>query len=342
MSAKNITPKYSERSAAVELQYEMTPGEVLSSSRSGGLQFFSNSFKRGYGTDVFGCDENGLWLGAAEYADAPFRVDYAGNATLSSVTLDNTDLDDIADGTTYKRVNANEKSGAGYAYTGLDASGIIKKGFTDANLSAVSLPTNGIRVDSNGIYGRKSGATTFYLNTTGDAYFKGTIAASTITGTTVTGGTVQTASSGQRVVMNGTDSRLDWYDSSGNIAGRIYSNFVYWYLSNGTLMGSMGNISGAVTITGHNSNNITLIPGSGAQVQVSGDIYIVGELTMNDNIDVGSNWINNCGRITSANDVFPIPQRGSDPGSANNGEIYYNTAAHTFRAYKNGSWQNVF
>jgi hypothetical protein len=48
----------------------------------GGVSMFSNSFKRGYGDAVFGSDENGIWLGAADFADAPFSVDMLGNMTL--------------------------------------------------------------------------------------------------------------------------------------------------------------------------------------------------------------------------------------------------------------------
>ena len=50
-------------------------GTELMGQRSGGLSMFSNVFKRGYGDAVFGSDSNGIWLGAADYADAPFKVD---------------------------------------------------------------------------------------------------------------------------------------------------------------------------------------------------------------------------------------------------------------------------
>lgn len=51
----------------------------------GGLSMFSNAFKRGYGSAVFGSDHNGIWLGAADWADAPFRVNMSGNAVLNSL-----------------------------------------------------------------------------------------------------------------------------------------------------------------------------------------------------------------------------------------------------------------
>ena len=51
----------------------------------GGLSMFSNKFKRGYGDEVFGSDENGMWLGKAEYAGAPFRVNMRGQIYSGSV-----------------------------------------------------------------------------------------------------------------------------------------------------------------------------------------------------------------------------------------------------------------
>lgn len=138
-------------------------------------------------------------------------------------------LDDISDGGTYKRVTDSEKTGAGRAYNGLNSSYEIVKGYLLSQLDSVSLPTNGVRIDVNGVYGRKAGATTFYINSSGDAYFSGTVAASTITspdmsGGTITGTTVRTASSGTRVEMSGTDaSRVRFYYSS-TLVGFIKAN----------------------------------------------------------------------------------------------------------------------
>jgi len=82
---KNLSPKFKIKSAEVELQQPV--GLEQMGQRIGGLSAFSNSFKRGYGNAVFGSDENGIWLGAADWEDGPFRVDMAGNATASSMTI---------------------------------------------------------------------------------------------------------------------------------------------------------------------------------------------------------------------------------------------------------------
>jgi len=48
------------------------------------------------------------------------------------------------------------------------------------------------------------------------------ISGGTITGVTITGGTIQTASSGQRVVMNGSNNTIDFHDSNGVKRGIIW------------------------------------------------------------------------------------------------------------------------
>jgi len=39
--------------------------------------------------------------------------------------------------------------------------------------------------------------------------------------------------------------------------------------------------------------------------------------------------------------LFRVPRKASDPVSATNGEIYYNTATNKFRGYENGAWVNL-
>ncbi len=149
----------------------------------------------------------------------------SGHIILSTVVGD---LDDVDDGSTYSKTTFNDVIGAARGYNGLNSSYQIIKGYVNTVLSSVTLPANGVRIDVNGIYGRKSSVTTFYLDTNGDAYFAGTIGVSTITtpdldggtidGTVITGGTVRTASSGTRVEMNTSDvARIRFYFSSTQV-----------------------------------------------------------------------------------------------------------------------------
>lgn len=184
----------------------------------------------GKGSKVMRVDQSGLWLGAETFADAPFSVDMDGNVVATSLSLGTLSgtLDDIADGSTYAKTTLTAALGASYAYSGLNTSGEIIKGFLNSQLSSKSLPTNGVRVDANGIYGRSGGSTTFYIDTSGNAYFSGTIAASamsasTISGSTITGTTLTTATSGQRVVLTSTFAA--YYNSSGtNIVNTLASS----------------------------------------------------------------------------------------------------------------------
>lgn len=84
---KNLSPKssYQIKSASEELAIEYVAGALPFGESMGGVQMFSKSFKRGYGDKVFGSDDNGIWLGAADFADAPFSVDMDGNMTATSL-----------------------------------------------------------------------------------------------------------------------------------------------------------------------------------------------------------------------------------------------------------------
>ena len=81
---RDLTPRNAVRPASEELKYEVTPGELPMADNWGGFQVFSQSFKRGFGNDIYGVDQNGLWMGAAEFADAPFSVDYQGRVSVTS------------------------------------------------------------------------------------------------------------------------------------------------------------------------------------------------------------------------------------------------------------------
>lgn len=213
----------------------VAPLENKSNTRYGSDYFRDiNELQVGMGSSVMRVDQSGLWLGAETFADAPFSVDMQGNVVATSLSLGTLSgtLDDIADGSTYQKTTVTEVLGASYAYGGLNSSGEIIKGFLNTQLSSKSLPANGVRVDSSGIYGRKSSSTTFYIDNAGNAYFVGDIAsasmsASTITGSTITGTTLSTATSGQRVVLFSTIAAF--YNSAGTQVAQVYADTTaYW------------------------------------------------------------------------------------------------------------------
>jgi hypothetical protein len=83
MKGIDLSPKMKLLPAEQELVVQYVPGERPLGDSMGGLQMFSDVFKRGYGNKVFGSDQNGIWLGGADYDNAKFKVDMEGNLALS-------------------------------------------------------------------------------------------------------------------------------------------------------------------------------------------------------------------------------------------------------------------
>lgn len=242
----------------------------------------------GFGDELMRVDERGLWLGAAQFEDAPFSVSMDGDITATGISLSTLtgDLDDIADGSTYKKALQDELTGGARAYDGLNSSGQIIKGFLNTQLSSRSLPNDGVRIDDDGIYGRKNGDTTFYIDDDGDAYFSGDIAASEITGSTITGGTLRTSSSGSRVEITGSDDAINWYNSSNfNTATFDDAGLIFWNAPEDPAV-SLSIISGHAVLNA--DNRLELYGGGG--IYAWDDLYIGGDIlpTLDVARDIGS------------------------------------------------------
>lgn len=76
MAIKNLSPKLDIQIAEKEIQLPIGVTEMGQSV--GGLSAFSQVFKRGYGSAVFGVDENGVWLGGADFDTATIQMYYSG------------------------------------------------------------------------------------------------------------------------------------------------------------------------------------------------------------------------------------------------------------------------
>lgn len=137
--------------------------------------------------DWFRVDWDGnMWSGRADLSTAQTETFavlktgelFATNATISwniTITGWNTNLDAIDDGSTYKRVTWNEKTGAGRWYSALNSNSRYKTWLSAGEMTSATLPSNGVVFWSQGIVWRKSWVTTFELKTNWDAFFKGTI-----------------------------------------------------------------------------------------------------------------------------------------------------------------------
>ena len=87
MAEIDLTPKMSVKSAEDELAMVAIVGEQALGQNLGGLQFFSNGFRRGYGDNAMICDDNGLSLGAADFVDAPLQLWMNGHIKASDIDL---------------------------------------------------------------------------------------------------------------------------------------------------------------------------------------------------------------------------------------------------------------
>ena len=83
---KDLSPqlKTKLKTAEQEFRQEYRAGELPFGQNVGGLQMYSARFIRGYGNKIFGVDERGQWMGAADFVNAPFSVDYDGHVVASS------------------------------------------------------------------------------------------------------------------------------------------------------------------------------------------------------------------------------------------------------------------
>lgn len=152
---KDLSPKFKIPLAEKELELQM--GQVPMGMNQGGLNMYSNKFKRGYGDAVFGSDENGIWLGGAEFDDSPFNVDMDGALAAKSATFKDEDNTTIIDAGGLVSIN-NFKNGTvsasseqliiGTSYVDLDSMELITPEF-DRSVVALILFTCQHRVIPN-------------------------------------------------------------------------------------------------------------------------------------------------------------------------------------------------
>lgn len=233
----------------------------------------------GQGSYVFRSDSQGIWLGASEFASAPFRVNMLGQGVFNSITItgyiptggaadDVTDNDgDIAGGSvgawninSVAMYSDSGGTGTGVYITSAD-SGRLEAGSSThrAGITGNGAASTSIVIWAGGLYAdrdtapfrvtRAGAVTASNLTITG-----GAAGGTTITSTTLTGGIFRTASSGYRMQMDTTSAPLKfwdgttsifWGDTSGNM--NIRGSFVIY--SGGSGIGAMGNVGGDVVLS---------------------------------------------------------------------------------------------
>lgn len=243
----------SEEKIKIITPYEDIPfAEIEQEDNSSRVK--GNTMEVGFGSKALRVDKEGLWLGAAKFANAPFKVDMQGNVTASSITLSGY----VAVGGAAADVNAGATTIGGGKIT---AGSITADRMSVTQLSAIAANLGTITA--------------------------GSISAVTISGSTITGSTLTTASSGQRVVL--TSTLAQYYNSGGIQVGTTYGDTGGFIVSSdsGTLRMN-GTSSAIITLTGATFHvqfdllNSRIIPSGnggldlGAVGAAFGSFYLIG------------------------------------------------------------------
>jgi len=253
-STKDISAKLNLLSSEDELAIPL--GTELMGQRSGGLSFFSDVFKRGHGSNVFGSDANGTWWGGPDYATGKAKIDYAGNAVLTSVTISGY----IPDGDAAADVNAGAVT--------------INGGkLTAGSVTATQIATNTLTVGTNvqiGTAEDSAGVTTIIGDTVNTGYINarnvtalsvqaGWVYAGNITAGQITGGSLAIGGSadvlGTIVVKNSSGTEIAKLNNSGIIVRNTRGLF-FESVASGDYFSIQNNASSQAVLTLPNSNQL--------------------------------------------------------------------------------------
>lgn len=292
----------------------------------------------GAGSNIFKVNAEGLFMGATNYTNAPFKVSWAGAVTMTSATITGY----IATGGAAADVNAGATTinGGKITAASITTTQIAASTITGSNIAAGTITATNItagtitateianstitggkianatitatnivggtitaaEIANSTITGSKIAASTITASNLSVTTLSsitanlGTITAGSITGVTITGGTVQTATSGQRVVMS--SNTLTSYDSAGTKRFDIVGGDITWYLNAS---------SAAAAINGYAAGVIEVIAGT--------SFYYISQGA----IDMVTNQLANCG------DIFPYSAGNYNLGTAT---LYWNDVSY--------------
>src|SRR3990167_6880769 len=156
---KDISPVYN----LIAARDKIVVTEVGLGERVGGMSSTASSFSKGGGDEIFKVTSKGIHLGAAEFEDAPFSVDMAGNLTGTGLTVDHLDIPDITSANSF-HVDTSGNSWWGATSIGSAPAKVLNTGastFSDMTITggtitgvsiAIGSGDNIFKADSNGIY----------------------------------------------------------------------------------------------------------------------------------------------------------------------------------------------
>lgn len=201
---------------------------------SGASGTFTGSISIGSGNNIFKADSNGIYLGHATFASAPFRVTMAGALVATSATITGTITISAGSGI----ANLSDAGALAVLDVVGDAqfSGTLTVGKTEAKCTDANADQTSVNTAA-AITGQGSLATQNTVGTSdcdvtiisGGKIITGLLTADNIQTGTLTGRTVRTAISGARAEMSGANNDFIVYNTNGYKAIRLYDDFLEWY-----------------------------------------------------------------------------------------------------------------
>lgn len=193
----------------------------------------------GAGAKAFHADSSGWWQGAVKFADAPARCDMSGNAVFNSILINGRDGATIAGA-----IDANGNFIHEIISTNLNTqTKQILGSFTFGSSGAIAIATdasNGLWLSPTGLLGKKAGATTFAIDTGGNATFGGALVAASGTLGTITAGTLN----GVALIMSSNPAVAGFYIDSTAMYHIIQgAGFPFGVsFANGSAIGDIGDV----------------------------------------------------------------------------------------------------
>lgn len=201
--------------------------------------------KVGEGSTIFYTDKEGSRWGHVRFEEANAYIKTNGEAKFKTASGQVLLSSNATDGNFVNVINnaLNTQSKTildGFTFEETDYKGAFKTGnITWDEITGLVTGGTGIVMNARGLIGANNGTPTFTIDaTTGNATFAGILAGAsgtfgtitagsisgvTISGSTITGGIIQTATSGYRMRLNGTNSRLEGL-LNNTVLGSVYVN----------------------------------------------------------------------------------------------------------------------
>jgi hypothetical protein len=219
------------RTGYAEFSDVFVTGTITAATLKYGKGSFTDSTNAGYFISSLG-----VYVGSAadatklKYTVADGSFDFIGTissrSTATIAAAINASGNLITDIINARLDSDSKKILADFNFGTTDYAGAVKAGTVTWNTTTGAITGgSGVVVYRGGIVGVNTGVATFTLDAvTGNATFAGTLSAptgtlGTITSATITAGSFQTATSGQRIALSGSDNTLRFYDSVGQVIG---------------------------------------------------------------------------------------------------------------------------